>query len=173
MFSRVMEEKGIEDAVKAIQSVNHRLGRNACALDIYGQVDPNQTEWFAKLESSFSKEICYRGIVPYDKSVEVLKEYFALLFPTKFYTEGNPGTIIDAYAAGLPVIASQWESFADMVDHQLTGIGYPFLQTECLEDIIMEVVRTPSIIMNMKTNCLAKAKNYLPENVIDILLERL
>jgi hypothetical protein len=54
----------------------------------------------------------------------VLKDYFALLFPTHFYTEGIPGTVIDAYAAGIPVISAKWESYSDVIDEGVTGIGY-------------------------------------------------
>ena len=53
----------------------------------------------------------YCGIKDPKDSVKTLKNYFALVFPTRFYTEGIPGTIIDAYYAGVPVIASKWESF--------------------------------------------------------------
>ena len=62
-----------------------------------------------------------------------MKYYFALLFPTRFYTEGIPGTILDAYAAGIPVICSRWESCADVVDDGVTGITYPFEDMQMLK----------------------------------------
>ena len=111
-FSRVTKEKGIEDAVAAIKAVNEKMGRTVYTLDIYGQVDESQTLWFDELQKVFPSYVRYGGLVPFDKSVEVLKDYFALLFPTRFYTEGIPGTIIDAYAAGVPVISARWESFS-------------------------------------------------------------
>ena len=37
-FSRVMREKGIEDAVKTVTAVNQSFGRTVFSLDIYGQV---------------------------------------------------------------------------------------------------------------------------------------
>lgn len=80
-FSRVMKEKGIEDAVNAVKTVNEHLGRTVYTLDIYGQVDSAQTEWFNELKSTFPSYIKYGELVPFDKSVEVLKNYFALLFP--------------------------------------------------------------------------------------------
>lgn len=79
-FSRVMKEKGIEDAVNAVKTVNEHFGRTVYTLDIYGQVDSAQTEWFNELENTFPSYIKYGGLVPFDKSVEVLKNYFALLF---------------------------------------------------------------------------------------------
>lgn len=172
-FSRVMREKGIETAISAVQKVNETYGRTICTLDIFGQVDPKQTQWFEQLVSSFPECVRYCGIVPYDNSVETIKEYFALLFPTEFFTEGIPGTIIDAYAAGVPVIASKWESFADIIDDEITGIGYSFDHSELLSEVLFNVIEKPEIIYKMKNNCLEKARKYLPEKVIEILLLRL
>ncbi|MBQ8363831.1 MAG: glycosyltransferase, partial [Thermoguttaceae bacterium] len=66
-FSRVMREKGIEDAVDAVKKVNERFGRTVYTLDIYGQVDPAQTEWFDALRKTFPDFVAYRGSVPFDK----------------------------------------------------------------------------------------------------------
>lgn len=172
-FSRVMEEKGIAEAVNAVAEVNRRYGRTVCKLDIYGQTDPAQTEWFDRLRNRFSPEIRYCGTVPYGQSTDVVKEYHALLFPTKFYTEGIPGTVIDAYAAGVPVVASRWESFDDVIVHEKTGIGYPFDQPEALTQILTELIADPARIYNMKKNCLREAEKYTPEKGLTILLSRL
>lgn len=167
IFSRIMREKGIEDAVYSVKAVNKKLGRVVYELDLYGQVDSRQTEWFETLQEDFDASIRYCGSVPFDRSVNVLKTYFALLFPTKFYTEGVPGSIIDAYAAGIPVIASRWESFADVVEENVTGIGYPFLERNELEHILYKTALQPQILYQMKKNCVLKAEEFMPERVID------
>ena len=69
-FSRVMKEKGIEDAVNSVKTVNEQAGRTVYTLDIYGQVDSAQTEWFNELKSTFPLYIKYGELVPFDKSVE-------------------------------------------------------------------------------------------------------
>ena len=173
MFSRIMREKGVEEAINAVTSANTHYKRTVFCLDLYGQVDDNQTAWFEEKSASFPPEIRYCGVAPYDQSVEILKSYFALLFPTKFYTEGIPGTIIDAYAAGVPVISSEWENFLDIVDPDVTGIGYPFSQPEQLTEILIDLVSVPQKIQSMRKNCLIKAQEYLPENALGILWEML
>ena len=67
-FSRVVKEKGIEDAVNAIKTVNEKYGETVYTLDIYGQVDADQTEWFENLKASFPEYVKYGGLVPFDKS---------------------------------------------------------------------------------------------------------
>ena len=103
----------------------------------------------------------------------MLKNYFLLTFPTKFYTEGVPGTILDAYAAGVPVIASKWESFFDVIEEGKTGIGYEFDNQKELEKTLEEISSTPRTIIEKKYKCIEKAKEYLPRVAIRSLLERL
>ena len=172
-FSRVMREKGIEDAVNAVMEVNESLGYQAFSLDIYGQVDAGQTEWFESLKSRFPEYVRYCGCVDANRSVEVLRHYFALLFPTHFYTEGIPGTIIDAYAAGVPVISARWESFSDIVNDGVTGIGYTFMNTHDLTDILYSCAENPSKITALKLACLNKSVSFLPNPTVKIILSRM
>ena len=172
-FSRVMEQKGIGDAVEAVVRVNTDLGRKVYELDIYGPVDGNQTEWFAQLQENFPEYVRYGGAVPFDKSVEVLKDYFALLFPTRYFTEGIPGTVIDAYAAGVPVISARWESFDDLIADGITGYGYEFGSVDALRAQLEQAARQPERILKLKEACLEKAREYLPENAVAILLQNM
>lgn len=172
-FSRVMKEKGIEDIVNAVIDINTNHNKEVYQLDIYGQVDSEQGEWFDQLSRIFPPYISYKGLVQFDKSVEVLKDYFMLVFPTKFYTEGIPGTIIDAYAAGLPVLSAKWESFSDVIDDGVTGIGYRFEDIVELKKLLLDFSYEPQKILSMKSDCLEKAKEYIPQNAIQPLMDKL
>lgn len=170
-FSRVMREKGIETAINVIKKVNDQLGYLAYSLDIYGQVDTTQTEWFENLKKHFPEGVRYCGCVDADKSVEILQSYFALLFPTHFYTEGIPGTIIDAYAAGIPAISAKWESYSDVVDEGVTGIGYDFDDVEQFAQLLLNIAENPNTLLDMKYACIEKAENFIPANAIRVLLD--
>ena len=173
-FSRVTEKKGIGTAADIVMKLNKKYGRKVFTLDIYGPVDLGEDEsWFAELRKSFTDAITYRGNAPFDKSVEILSGYFALLFPTQYFTEGIPGTIIDAYAAGVPVIASKWKSFADVVEEGITGLGYDFNTTTDLEKIMEKIITDPSIITNLKQGCVRKINDFLPQNAIKPLIDRI
>lgn len=171
-FSRVMKEKGIEDAVDAVIAVNNKIGRIVYTLDIYGQIDSAQTEWFNELKSTFPSYIKYRGLVPFDKSVEVLKNYFALLFPTYYEGEGFAGTLLDAMAAGIPVIASDWRYNTEIVNEK-TGYVYPVHDKHALVDTLICVGNNPNLLLSKKSGCLKEAEKYRPENVIQRLTSKL
>lgn len=107
-----MKEKGIEDIIHAVEDINEKYGSKKFALDIYGQIDEGYRDSFESMIKKFPDYIRYCGTVPFDKSTEALKNYFALVFPTRFYTEGIPGTIIDAYASRCPGCFSKVGEFS-------------------------------------------------------------
>ncbi|MGN1122140.1 MAG: glycosyltransferase [Eubacteriales bacterium] len=166
-FSRVMAEKGIEDAVNAVTAVNRALGETAFSLDIYGPVDDNYKNQFSLLKSHFPPFVRYQGTIPASNSVAVIKEYFALLFPTRFFTEGVPGTLIDAFFAGVPVIAARWQSFDDVMLDGRTGLGYPMGDTQALVSILKECYDNPERLNGMKKSCLEHAKQYMPNEALE------
>lgn len=168
-FSRVMKEKGIDDAVETIIKINTEYNRTVYKLDIYGQIDDYQVQWFENLKKKFPNYINYCGVVDFDKTTNILKDYFLLLFPTKFYTEGIPGTIIDSYASGVPVISSKWESFADIVEDGITGYGYEFGDIDEMYNLLKKIIIEPTMITNLKQNCIEKAEEYKIDEVMKIL----
>lgn len=172
-FSRVMKEKGIETIVDVVKRINESEGEIAYKLDIYGQIDQGQQQWFEELRRNFPQYVTYGGVVPFDQSVNVLKNYYALVFPTHFYTEGIPGTIIDAYAAGVPVISSKWESFFDVICEGETGLGYEFDNSIELEKILRDSLENPKKIDALRQNCLKKAKEFTIGEVMKNLVGRL
>lgn len=168
-FSRVSKEKGIEIAVDAVKMANKKLGETAFSLDIYGQIDSNQIKWFEKLESSFPDFINYGGVIPFDKSTDVLKKYFALLFPTFYEGEGFAGTLIDALSAGVPVIASDWKYNSEIVKTYKTGK----IIDNNLEDELIYIYKNYDEWNKMRVNCIHEATKYLPGIALRCLIDKL
>ena len=168
-FSRVSEDKGVGDAVKAVMACNEQLQRTAFTLHIYGQVAPAGQSWFNKLQQSFPAYVKYCGTVDYQDSVGVLCNYSALLFPTYYHGECFAGTFLDAFAAGLPVIASDWHDNGDIIRHGETGFIFPTHSVDALRDILVAIAENPDQLQPMREACLKCAHEYQPENVIRTL----
>ncbi len=171
-FSRVMKEKGIEIAANAVMSVNSKLGYQAFSLDIYGQVTEENREWFDSVKEKFDSSVNYCGLVDADKSVTVLKDYFALLFPTFYSGEGFAGTIIDAYSAGLPVIASDWRYNKELVNSE-TGFLFPTGDDDLLCQILERIALNPNEVFDKKTQCLIESEKFRIDKVIDIIVKQI
>ena len=167
-FSRVEELKGIPDIVKAVKKVNKIFKREIFTLDIYGKVMENYEVKFEELKQEFDNSIKYKGVIDFDKSVEVLKNYYMVIFPTKYYTEGIPGTILDAFSAGVPVLSSEWESCFDILNEKV-GVTYKFNNDDALLEALLYVVKNFKKVNQMKINCLSEANKYSAEEVIKII----
>lgn len=160
VFSRIYEDKGIDDIVWAVREANNRLDRHAFRLDIYGNVLPGYREHFdALMADCDASEVAYKGVVPAGESTSVLNGYLVLAFPTRYPGEGVPGTVVDAYCAGIPVIASRWPSCAEMVDEGETGVTYEFYNRDALLDVLLDP-ELPNQLLAMKESCLHKGRDY-------------
>ncbi len=172
-FSRVLREKGIEDAIEAVRYVNSQLGRVVCTLDIFGMIEPEYSERFEELQKGFEPFIAYKGIVKNDDSTDELKSCFAVLFPTCYEGEGLAGTIIDAFAAGVPVIATDWHYNSTIIRHLTDGILYDYTKPELLNKILLEMIKSPQKLNSLKANCLEQAVHFESDEACKILFKSL
>lgn len=169
-FSRVNKDKGISEAINAIEYVSSCFPNKNISLHIYGAVDESyKKEFFELIEKSVHSLYC--GVIDSDKSVEALKKYYCMLFPTKFQTEGIPGTIIDAFASGLPVICSNWQRCRQLITEYYDGLVYPFADYSGLVSKIQFAIENPNTVLEMKKNCIEAYQVYRPENAIKPLID--
>ena len=61
------------------------------------------------------------GRQPREKILALMGDARVLIVPSQWY-EGAPMTIVEAFACGLPVIASNLGAMAEMVTHERTGL---------------------------------------------------
>ena len=109
----------------------------------------------------------------FDKSVDAIKDYYALLFPTCWLGEGFAGTIIDAFSAGLPVVASDWNCNKEIVDNRITGILYPNDEQKDLYESVKWIIEHSEQLFEMKKNCIREAKKYLPSQHIEKIISKM
>ncbi len=172
IFSRVCEEKGIEEAIAAVTEINREFGERVCLLHIYGPVAKEFQEKFTSSLKLSPEEVFYMGVVSPEQSVNVIKNYYALLFPTRTFTEGMPGTIIDAFCAGVPVIARAWASCEEMVIDGETGYTYSFDKPQLLKRRIIDSLEDQNWL-KMRRNCLKKVLEYDEKLVCEKIIRRI
>ena len=183
-FSRVIKEKGITLAIETIAKINSLcddLNFNnkkdieiIAKLYIYGPIGEDYKKEFFDLVQKYSMFVEYKGVVNPSDSAKIISEYYCLLFPTLFATEGIPGTIIDSYFAGTPIIASKWNSCYDILNDDCALI-YDFQSYEkgLLECIIAFINMEEKIYLRMTDNCFIESKKYEMENVIYQLINEM
>lgn len=172
-FARVMKEKGQEDAIRAVEEINRERGEIVYTLDIYGSIFPEYLDRFNELQKTFPPYIRYQGVAPFDQTTAVIQNYFALLFPTYYEWEGFAGTLIDAFTAGVPVIATDWRYNPEIITDGKTGLLFETGHPEQLKKILQELAEAPDTLHRMKENCLQKATEFTPDTVMKTLLDNL
>ena len=168
-FSRITKTKGIIEAVEAVRRINEQMGQTLFQLDIYGLIE--EKEWFEKLMNGQPDYIRYGGIIAYDDSVSVLRNYFVLLFPSYHAGEGFAATMIDAYAAGLPPIATRWRSNPEVVTDGETGFLIEPYSVDQLVDKMMTVAQHPDTVDRMRPACIRRAALFQPASAIQSLIQ--
>jgi len=171
-FSRIIREKGILDAIKAVEYTNKISGKTIYTLDIYGDIEKEFEIEFNKALEESSDSIKYKGYVEFNQSNNVLKNYFALLFPTYYSGEGFPGTLIDSFAAGLPIIATDWLYNKELIQEGYNGLLY-ILEKEKhkgLADVLLYAHKNREVLISMRRNCLRESMKNIPENVMKVLI---
>ena len=89
-----------------------------------------------------------------------------MLFPTYWPGEGFPGIIVDAFIAGLPVIATDWAHNSEIIEHQQTGIIIPPHNAEDLAKQMLFFTENPSELQRMSSNCQNLAQQYDTRHVL-------
>ncbi|MBE7053786.1 MAG: glycosyltransferase [Ruminococcaceae bacterium] len=168
-FSRIIKEKGIEDAIKSVTETNEKIGKDAFNLDIYGVVDDDYKEEFENILKNSPSYIEYKGCVKPENATCVLKDYFALLFPTYYNGEGLAGTLIDAFASGVPVIATNWRYNSEIVKDGFTGIVYNYEDKKLLNKALYDAYLNVDKFNLMKFNCIMEAEKYTKQTALKIL----
>ena len=170
-FSRVMKEKGIEDAIEAVKEINN--SGKKCVLSIFGQVDPGYKQRFEKLSKDFPEYIKYGGVIDFNKSVETLSKFDLLLFPSYWSGEGFPGTFLDAFASGLPIVAKSNPTSEELISDDITGFIYNGNSKECIKSIMMSLYSNPEKLYTMKNACIQEYYKYEPEVIMKSVLDML
>lgn len=172
-FSRVSKEKGIELAINAVKQINKYYAENVFTLDIYGKIEENYLDEFNNIIEEFPQYISYVGMVEPSQSVEVLKSYYALLFPTYYEGEGFAGTLIDALSAGVPIVASDWKYNSEIVKDMHTGILVEANNEKKLYETLEWILTHSSQWITMKKNCVKEAARYCPDCVMKALVDQM
>ena len=168
-FSRVMRQKGITDAINSVAEINERRGKIVARLDIYGPIEDDYKDELDELTAKYADFVAYRGMTKSHESVQTLKQYYALLFPTKWHGEGFPGTILDCYGSAIPVLASDWNANKEIIVHGKTGMIYPSEEVKTLTETIEWALDNKDKMDEMKHACRDEYEKYTPEHISGII----
>lgn len=170
-LSRIEEYKGCSDIISCVDILNARGYKGKYDITFYGKTTDklDYVERF-KREVSEHPEVSFKGLLNLRDSnnYNELASYDVMLFPTYWMGEGFPGVIIDAYIAGLPVIASDWNLNRDVVEDGKTGWIIPVHDINALVEKMAFAIDHPEVVKQFSENSSAMAMEYDSRNVLSV-----
>jgi len=146
----VRPAKGIKEIVQAAQS----LATSGLVVDVYGPLqDGVDSSWFAH------SPVTYRGPLAAHDVIPKLSEYDVLLMPSYALIEGYPGVILEAYCAGLPVIATRWGGIPEIVDSE-TGILVEPRDVTGLANAMQNLIDSDQLLAKLSRGARSKAAEF-------------
>lgn len=136
--------------VAEIVAIDARLPE-AVTIDLYGRLSND----FRESDFRGLRKIAYRGELAHALIPQMLREHDALLLPTSWVGEGYPGAILEAFGAGIPVIATDWLSIPEIVDDSC-GLLIPPRDPDALAEAIRRLAGDASLYLRLCAGAAAK-----------------
>jgi len=172
-FSRVTELKGVMDAITAVSNINEKFGKNMFELDIAGGSGFNEKEQsFLREVKQLASEksfINYLGLdlrIEGEESYKRLQSYDLHIFPSKFYQECAPGSVIDMFIAGVPTLSSNFPSAKYLMSTD-DSFFFEMNNIADLEKQLLFIYNNQIALNKMRINSYKKAKLYSETHFID------
>jgi len=167
-LARVDKKKGYDTIFNFAEEVENN--HYDIIIDFYGPINEEDKEEFLLLVEQHKGVVGYKGVLQQDEVTAHLTNYDLMLLPTTIYTEGFPGSILDAYIAGIPVIVTEWKHSHEFVEDQKTGFIIPF--GDCQKDFndkVLSFYNDREMLSRMKILAFQKRLQYSDQTAWSIL----
>ncbi len=134
--SRIVKNKGVEEAIRAFMILEKRLNKNDLRLDIYG--DGSELEAYKKLATS-SKNITFFG--HQNNAIEKIASSDVFMLPS--YQEGFSIALLEATMLGKAIIASNVDSNPEIIHDKKSGLLVTPRNVEQLAQAMATMVTRP------------------------------
>lgn len=170
-IGRIKEQKGLHLLLSAVDAINADDER--VSLDVFGHFleGDDYRERFVNTCRATSNAT-FLGKLEGDV-IRRLRDYDAFVFPTYYPGEGVPGALIEAFAAGCLVVASDWNYNDQLVTDGEDGLLFEPQSVPDLQDKIEWLLEHPTQVDHFKHRSWEKAQCYSVDAVIGQLTTHL
>jgi glycosyltransferase involved in cell wall biosynthesis len=156
-LGRLSKEKGLLTLLKAFKYLPE------LPLKILGE-GPMEEELLEYARLHHMKNVSFEGFIDGNLKREMLKKALFLIFPSECY-ESFGYTIIEGYACGVPVVASDSGGARELVQEGNTGFLFQAGNPVDLKKKISQMMADHQLLMKMKENALQRAKTLYTKEI--------
>lgn len=168
-MARVNRMKGLDWIFELADTIEARHLAERISITFYGPVHEEDKTYFEENVARFSF-VEYKGALEPKDIHETLSHYDVMLLPTHYFTEGLPGSVVDAYISGIPVIVTDWKHAREFVEDGVSGFIVPFEngQKELVEKVML-LEKDRNLLRQLQANALQKRMEFAPPSLDSML----
>ena len=143
---RVDKTKGLDIFIKAFRQVDD----NNMRFDIYG-IEQDNVKYFKRIRdiAALDKRITFKEPVQGNDVIKTLANYDMLAVPSQ-WMETGPMVILEAFAAGIPVIGSRLGGIAGLVQDEVNGVLVEPFSVEAWTKAIRRLLKDKDMLERLK-----------------------
>ena len=165
---RLASEKGCHYLLAALALLRSRGVH--CSLDVVGSGPELERLQAQATQLGLGEQVAFHGYVPYGPELFALyRQASALIVPS--LSEGLPQVILEALAAGVPVVASAVGGIPALLRDHETGLLVPPADVPALAEAIAQIVSSPELREQLRCHGRALLCNNTLEAQRDRMLE--
>ena len=151
-FGRLDRTKGLDVVLRALQL----MPQLTLELHIYGLPQRDDASNYAstlRRSSESDQRIVWHDPIPPSRTVEVMTRLDAVVVPSQ-WLETGPLVILEAFAAGTPVIGSDLGGIREMVRHEGNGLLIPRRDPHAWASVFRRICEDGSLLRRMREGVL-------------------
>jgi len=146
-LGRVQHQKGVHLLIEAVNG----FSQSEVNLFIHGKKETTSYYQACIAQSSRSANIFWEGGLAPEEVITKLASYHILCLPSTT-SEMSPLVIQEAFAAGLPALASNTYGNREQVQHNHNGLLFEFNNLQSLSENIQRLVSEPQLLQLLSSN---------------------
>jgi glycosyltransferase involved in cell wall biosynthesis len=149
-LGRLEPIKGLDLPVRALAE----LPGLPVVLHIYGILQSEtETPYARQLRGWIARDPRIRLLppVPHAQVIRLLRKYDVLAVPSQWFETG-PFVVLEAFAAGIPVLGSDLGGIAENVSHGVDGILVPSVDGDAWREAIRRLARDRALLERLRAN---------------------
>jgi glycosyltransferase involved in cell wall biosynthesis len=146
-LGRINKFKGLHLLISAIDGINPSL----INLSIFGNSDDLAYETNLRTKTSEMSNVFWKGKLTQEEVVSTINRHDMLCLCSTF-SEMSPLVIQEAFAAGIPVLASDVYGNAEQIKHGHNGLLFQFNNVADLRSKLLRCIEDPSLLENLSKN---------------------
>ena len=146
-LGRLHPTKGVHVLIRALQ----RLDGNDMELHVFGIVQPGDEKYAEELRglARLQTNVVFHPPVPSRAVIELLTDFDMLAVPSQWLKNG-PLVVLEAFAAGVPVLGSRLGGIAELVRDGVDGLLVQYDSIDAWTDILRRLAHDPTLLDRLR-----------------------